>query len=90
MAEGAELLDPFKVGKDPSLFRQQLSDMLDVLAQQFAQDLSPKDRKAGAALAVDAENAGPDSVNTTGREPPAPARPSEPAVTPGELPDPEP
>ncbi|QRN92962.1 hypothetical protein JRI60_27535 [Archangium violaceum] len=87
VAEGAEPLDPFKVGKEPTLFRQQITEMLDVLAGQFAEELSPKDRKGGAPLV---EGDGPDSVHTTGREPPPPTKPPEPELAPGELPDPDP
>jgi hypothetical protein len=87
VSEGAEHLDPFKVGKDPSLFRQQITEMLDVLAERFAQDLTPKDRKGGAPLPEAIES---DSVNRAGRETPAPARPAQPELAPGELPDPEP
>ena len=87
VTEGSEHLDPFKVGKEPTLFRQQITEMLDVLAGQFAQELSPKDRKGGAPLV---EGDGPDSVHTTGREPPPPTKPPEPELAPGELPDPDP
>lgn len=86
VAEGAEPLDPFKVGKEPTLFRQQITDMLDVLAEQFAQELSPKDRNPSAPLP---EEATPDSVHTTGRPAPTPAKPPEPELAPGELPDPD-
>lgn len=87
VSEGTEHLDPFKVGKDPSLFRQELTAMLDVIAGRFAEELSPPDRQPGTPPP---EGAGPDSVHTTGREPPAPPRPAEPELAPGELPDPDP
>jgi hypothetical protein len=85
VTEGGEHLDPFKVGKDPSLFRQELTAMLDVVAAQFAEELRPPDRKPGAPPPE-----GGDSVNTTGRELPAPPKPAEPELGPGELPDPDP
>jgi hypothetical protein len=86
VTEGAEHLDPFKVGKDPSLFRQELTAMLDVVAAQFAEELRPPDRKPGAPLP---EGSGPDSTHTTGRELPAPPKPPERDLAPGELPDPD-
>jgi hypothetical protein len=87
VSEDSEHLDPFKVGKDPSLFRQQMTEMLDVLAEQFAQSLTPKDRKSGAPLPEGSEMFESDSLNRTGREAPAPAQPE---LSPGELPDPDP
>jgi hypothetical protein len=90
VSEGGEHLDPFKVGKEPTLFRQQITELLDVLAERFAQDLTPKDRKAGAPLPEGAEQGASDSVNRTGREQPAPVKPVGPDLPPGELPDPDP
>jgi hypothetical protein len=90
VAEGAEHLDPFKVGKEPALFRQQITELLDVLAERFAQDLTPKDRKPGGALPDGALMEESDSVNRAGRERPAPPRPADPELAPGELPDPDP
>lgn len=90
VTEGAEHLDPFKVGKDPSLFRQELTGMLDVIAAQFAEELRPPDRKPSAPLPGGAEQSGSDSIHTTGRELPAPPKPAEPELAPGELPDPDP
>jgi len=90
VTEGSEHLDPFKVGKEPTLFRQQLTEMLDVLAEQFAQNLTPKDRKPGGALPGGAELEESDSVNGAGRERSAPAKPAGPELPPGELPDPDP
>lgn len=89
LSEGAEHLDPFKVGKDPSLFRQELTEMLDVLSKQFAEELSPKDRKGGVQP-EGVEGSGPDSVNHVGREMQEPEKPAEPSLPPGELPDPDP
>jgi len=84
-------LDPFKVGKDPELFRQALSSLLDVVAEQFAQELTPKDRRGGPPLPEEQPDmSAPDSTNRTGREnqqrPPKP----EPDLPAGELPDPDP
>ncbi|WP_395827493.1 hypothetical protein [Archangium violaceum] len=87
VAEGAEHLDPFKVGKDPSLFRREITAMLDALSEQFAQELSPKDRKGSVVPEVGGE---PDGVNRAGRELPQPTPPPEPTLAPGELPDPDP
>ncbi|HZH77604.1 MAG TPA: hypothetical protein VEY88_16380 [Archangium sp.] len=89
VSEGSEHLDPFKVGKEPMLFRQQITEMLDVLAERFAQDLTPKDRKPGGALPAGSELQESDSVNPAGRERPAPAKPADPELAPGELPDPD-
>jgi hypothetical protein len=89
VSEGSEHLDPFKVGKDPALFRQELTAMLDVLSGQFAEELSPKDRK-GSVQPEGVEGSGPDSVNRVGREVQEPAKPAEPPLPPGELPDPDP
>lgn len=88
VSDGEEHLDPFKVGKDPSLFRQEMTAMLDVLSERFAEELSPKDRKGGT-LPSGTELSGPDSVNRAGREM-APPPPAEPELAPGELPDPDP
>lgn len=88
VSEGAEHLDPFKVGKEPALFRQELTGMLDVIAVQFAEELRPPDRKPGAPRPGGAGQSGSDSVHSTGREPPAPPKPAEPELAPGELPDP--
>ncbi|MDY7231089.1 hypothetical protein [Hyalangium rubrum] len=84
-------LDPFKVGKDPDLFRQAISSLLDTLSTRFAKDLTPKDRRGGPPLPQGVEQSAPDSTNRTGREnqrPPPP--PPEPELPAGELPDPDP
>jgi hypothetical protein len=90
---GAPHLDPFRVGKEPELFRQAMSSLLDVVAEQFAKDLTPPDRGAEPPPPpVQGRDPGaPDSTNRTGREnqlPPPP--PPEPELPPGELPDPDP
>lgn len=87
LSNGAEHLDPFKVGKDPSLFRQRITDMLDVLAQKFAQELNPPNRKGSVAPPEGIEGTGPDTVSPT---PAAPPKPVTPELPPGELPDPDP
>jgi hypothetical protein len=87
---GAEHLDPFKVGKEPDLFRQALSSLLDTVAEQFAQDLSPKDRRGGPALPERPDLTAPDSTNRTGRENQQPPPKPDPDLAPGELPDPDP
>lgn len=90
---GAPHLDPLKVGKDPDLFRQAITSLLDVVAERFAQDLSPKDRRGGPELP---EGGGPDinapsdSTNRTGRENEQPRQKPEPELPAGELPDPDP
>jgi hypothetical protein len=40
----AEHLDPFRVGKNPELYRQALADQLDAIAAVLAQDLNPPGR----------------------------------------------
>ncbi|ATB33953.1 hypothetical protein [Melittangium boletus] len=80
--EGADHLDPFKVGKDPSLFRLAMTEMLDELSTEFSQEMTPDNRKEAVPVVPDA---GPES-DAPGRERPLPQRP-EPA--PGELPDPD-
>lgn len=65
-------LDPFKVAKDPVLFRQQMGEALNGVAQQFAQDLQPADRRGGASPkpGSDELQSGPDDTNKTGKEAP--------------------
>lgn len=88
---GAPHLDPFKVGKEPELFRLAMTSLLDEVATEFVKDLTPKERKALAAgAAQQLEDSGPDSTHTTGREETAPAKPPEPELPVGELPDPDP
>lgn len=43
-------LDPFKVAKDTSLFRTEMTQLLKAVADVFAQDLNPPDRRGGAPL----------------------------------------
>ncbi len=88
--QGAPHVDPFKVGKDPELFRQAITSLLDGVAEQFAQDLAPKDRRGGPPLPEGAEQAAPDSTNRTGRENQQPPPKPESELPAGELPDPDP
>jgi len=88
---GAPHLDPFKVGKDPELFRQAITSLLDVVAEQFAQDLQPKDRRGGPPPPEERPDlSAPDSTNRTGRENQQPPPRPEPDLPAGELPDPDP
>lgn len=82
---GVEHLDPFKVGKTPALFRERMTDLVDVLSSRFAEDLTPKGRKAGVPPRPDA---GPET-ETPGQERPVPVKPRPPELPPGELPDPD-
>jgi len=82
---GAEHLDPFKVGKDPELFRQAITVMLDEVAARFAKDLSPTRAGPPPTEAMPADNR-PDGT-TKVREP---GKPAESDLPPGELPDPDP
>jgi hypothetical protein len=87
----AEHLDPFKVGKNPDLFRQALSKMLDQVAEVFVKDLTPRDRRGGPPLPETPATAAPDTVpGTAGQPPPEPPRPPEKELPAGELPDPDP
>jgi hypothetical protein len=47
---GQPHLDPFKVAKDTTLFRAQMSALLRAVAEVFAKDLNPSDRRGGAPL----------------------------------------
>jgi len=92
---GAPHLDPFKVGKEPDLFRQAITSLLDVVAERFSKDLQPPDRGLEPPPPPPAtrgtDPGAPDSTNRTGREnqqPPPP--PPEPDLPAGELPDPDP
>ncbi|MHB8875450.1 MAG: hypothetical protein ACYC8T_17335 [Myxococcaceae bacterium] len=40
-------VDPFRVAKDPVMFRTELTTLLDAVATQFAKDLNPPDRNVG-------------------------------------------
>jgi hypothetical protein len=81
---GVEHLDPFKVGKEPALFRERMTDLVDVLSSRFAEELTPKERKGPVPL----PDAGPET-SAPGRERPVPVKPTPPKLPPGELPDPD-
>lgn len=89
VASGAPHLDPFKVGKNPDLFRQALTTMLDDVARVFVKDLTPKDRRGARVEAGPPGPAAPDTVpGTAGKSPPP--KPPEKELPAGELPDPDP
>jgi hypothetical protein len=89
IAAGDPHLDPFWVGKEPERFRAALTSLLDGVAAQFAEDLSPKDR--GSEPPPEAsELSAPDSTNRTGNENASPPPKAEPELPAGELPDPDP
>jgi hypothetical protein len=91
VAAGAEHLDPFKVGKNPDLFRQALTTMLDEVAQVFVKDLTPRDRRGGPPLPDMPTTAAPDSVpGAASQPPPESSKPPEKELPEGELPDPDP
>lgn len=76
-----EDLDPLRVARDPTRYRQALAQLLDRAAEEIARDLQPAGRKPAVlpAEAGDLEDA-PDDTNRTGKPPPLP---------PGELPPPD-
>ncbi|WNG27191.1 hypothetical protein F0U62_26635 [Cystobacter fuscus] len=82
---GVEHLDPFKVGKTPALFRERMTDLVDVLSSRFAEDLTPKERNAGVPPRPDARP----ETEAPGRERPVQVKPRPPELPPGELPDPD-
>lgn len=47
---GQPHVDPFKVAKDPGIFREHLTVLLKAVAEQFAKDLQPADRRGGASV----------------------------------------
>jgi hypothetical protein len=88
VSSGAADLDPFRVGKDPSLFHKALTAMLDQVAETFVKDLTPKDRRGGPPLPETPTSSAPDTVRPKWKDPPPPK--PEPELAPGELPDPDP
>ncbi|WP_199746884.1 hypothetical protein [Corallococcus sp. AB049A] len=82
--QGAPHLDPFKVGKEPELFRLAMTDLLDKVADMFVKDLTPKNRKGSAPTGSTA----PDTVPSAVTPAPAPTPPEQ-QLPPGELPDPD-
>ncbi|GMU05689.1 hypothetical protein [Corallococcus caeni] len=86
--QGAPHLDPFKVGKEPELFRLAMTELLDKVADMFVKDLTPSNRKGAAPTG----NTAPDTVPSAVTPAPAPApapTPPERQLPPGELPDPD-
>lgn len=53
-------VDPFKVAKDPTLFRMEMTSLLKAVAEVFARDLNPADRRGGAPLPEGNELSGGD------------------------------
>lgn len=47
---GQPHVDPFKVAKDPTIFRDHLTTLLKAVAEQFAKDLRPEGRHGGQSL----------------------------------------
>lgn len=66
-------LDPFKVAKDTSLFRSEMSNLLKAVAEVFAQDLNPPERRASKSLKEGSDES-PDS-NKPGSNKPASIKP---------------
>ena len=54
-------VDPFKVAKNPGVFREHLTSLLKAVAQQFAKDLQPADRHGGASLPQNNDLSGGDN-----------------------------
>ncbi|MBN8468149.1 hypothetical protein JYJ95_16630 [Corallococcus exiguus] len=82
--QGAQHLDPFKVGKEPELFRLAMTALLDKVADMFVKDLTPN-RKGAAPTG----NTSPDTVPSAVTPAPAAPTPPERQLPPGELPDPD-
>ena len=86
LQQGRPHLDPFAVGKDPSLYKERMAALLDGIAQGCSKDLSPQDRRAKAPRPTADEAFAPaDDVNRAGKELPPP----EDELPPGELPEPD-
>ncbi len=68
---GRPHVDPFKVAKDPGIFREHLTVLIKAVAEQFAKDLQPTDR-IGARLAP----AGSEATQGDGSTPKRNERPS--------------
>ncbi|MCY1041638.1 hypothetical protein OV208_09965 [Corallococcus sp. bb12-1] len=84
--QGAPHLDPFKVGKEPELFRLAMTALLDKVADMFVKDLTPQNRKGAAPLGDTAVDTGPSTVTPSAAPLPTPP---ERQLPPGELPDPD-
>lgn len=88
--EGNPHLDPFRVAKQPDLYRSAMIELLDGLAKSFAADLSPTDRRGGAPVTTGTKEitGEDDGTNRTGRENER-GEEEEDALPAGELPDPD-
>ncbi|NBD11123.1 hypothetical protein FOF48_21620 [Corallococcus sp. Z5C101001] len=84
--QGAPHLDPFKVGKEPELFRLAMTDLIDKVADMFVKDLTPQNRKGSAPTGSAAADTVPSAVTPASV---APLTPPERQLPPGELPDPD-
>lgn len=84
--QGAPHLDPFKVGKEPELFRLAMTDLIDKVADMFVKDLTPQNRKGAAPTGSAAADTVPSAVTPASV---APLPPPERQLPPGELPDPD-
>ncbi len=74
-------VDPFRVSKDPALFRQELSTLLEGVAVQFSKDLNPPDRRGSTS---------PPPLEQPAEEPPGGEQPREkPKVPEEDLPPPD-
>lgn len=71
LSAGLPNLDPFWVGKNPALFRDQINGLLDDAARGFAKELSPEDRPRSAPVAPGAHEleSAPDDTHTAGAPP---------------------
>ena len=77
-------VDPFRVAKEPTMFRTALATLIDGVAAQFAQDLTPANRRPMAEMADPETDDGPKA----GSEDKAKPRQKKPADE--DLPDPDP
>lgn len=83
-----EHLDPFKVGKEPRLFRDRMAEAVARVTAQFARDLNPPGRRADAAPArEDSQQQDVPPARQRPTERPAPVEDD--GLPPGELPDPD-
>lgn len=87
--QGAPHLDPFKVGKEPELFRLAMTELLDKVADMFVKDLTPKNRRGSVPTGSAAPDTVPSAV-TPAIAPAAVPTPPEQRLPPGELPAPDP
>ena len=50
MQSGQPHVDPFKVARDPGLFREHLTSLIKAVAEQFAKDLQPEGRRGVSSV----------------------------------------